>query len=92
MAQEARKVRTARDAVDAAFAVFSDFFDEATTKFVLLEGVEFITDANQWAVTIGFDTGRQRQQGFSYGAGIEPIREKRTIYLDGDAGTFVRMK
>ncbi len=90
MAQRAMKEMTAKEAVNAAFAIFNDFFRETAAQYVLLEGVEFHEDDNQWAVTIGFDIGRQRQ-GLMIGEGKEPIREKRTIYLDGDDGTFVRM-
>lgn len=84
----------AKEAIDAGFKVFNEIFSDVELKYVLLEGLEYDENANQWHVTIGFDAGRT---GFSEGLfpfadrGTQIIRETRELTLTGDTGLLVRM-
>ena len=92
MAEQLAPTLSAKEAVSAAFKVFDEFFDETEASVVLLEGVDFVEDRNQWAITIGFDIGVTKSSSIPMlAATFEPRREKRTIHINADTGEFVRM-
>lgn len=91
----------AKDAIDAGFKVFREFFSGTKLTHVLLEGLEYDYEEDQWTVTIGFDTGRIREtrEGLaSVAPGLagtkisEPLRDSREFLIKGADGSFVRMR
>lgn len=89
-----------REAISRGFELFEEFFvdkvqDNTLLDNILLEGVEFVETDGEWKIVIGFDYGRKKETTSSLGFGQttkEPIREKRSFFLKGKDGTFVRME
>lgn len=84
----------AKAAIKAAFDFFNEFFDGSSRSKVLLEGLEYIEEHNQWLVTIGFDVGREKETSSTLGFGQrtrEPIRETREFVIWAKDGRLVRM-
>jgi hypothetical protein len=83
---------TAKEAVKAAFREFHDFYEDTVASYVLLDGVRYDEERDEWVVTIGFDIGRTMSTNLGFfGDKREPSRERRTFYLDGDTGEFLRI-
>ena len=97
MSEVARSELDAKRAIRLAFDNFSEFFEFSPNKpkNVLLEGVEYNADIDEWDISIGFDIGRERttspQLSFLQST-REPLREVRVITLRGADGAFVRMR
>jgi len=84
---------TAKEAVKAAFKEFHEFYEDTAASYVLLDGVRYDDERGEWVVTIGFDIGRTQSTNFGLlGDKREPSRERRTFYLDGDTGDFLRIE
>ena len=91
MAQPAVEVFSAKEAIVRAREVFDDLFAGSAVRYVLLDGVEYLEDSDQWMITIGFDIGRQSTSGLGvFDPKKTPIREQRHIFLDAD-GNFIKM-
>jgi hypothetical protein len=91
----------AKEAVEAGFRHFKELFSDATDSRVLLEGLEFLREENQWRVTIGFDSSRKvLQHGkvphifAQLGMGDNksaPVREFRHFFLNANDGSLVKL-
>ena len=97
-----------RDAGSLGIQSFKEIMPEESSKRVLLEGLEYDTRTDLWAVTVGFDTTRLVPQVWPTTASIaanphisalgppygdkEIVREFRTLYLKASDGTFVKME
>ena len=91
-----------RDAGSWGIQSFKEIMPEESSKRVLLEGLEYDTRTDLWAVTVGFDTTRLVPQVWPTTASIaalgppygdkEIVREFRTLYLKASDGTFVKME
>lgn len=90
---------SAKKAIDAAFLFFREYVPQKEVRHSLLEGLSFDEYNGQWVVKIGFDLGRRRKVGSSILTTMnleqpleEPIREFRTLYINGRTGEFIRME
>jgi len=91
--QTAQNGLNAKNAIEIAFSQFREFFEGTSYRNLLLEGVEFFDDDQEWVVSIGFDIGRQKKTGSKFALfeeTTEPLREIRRIVL-GAGGQFLRM-
>jgi len=83
---------SAKDAVKAAFRAFGEFYEDTAASYVLLDGVRYDEERDEWVVTIGFDIGRKESTNLGLlGGTSQPKRERRNFYLDGDTGDFLRI-
>jgi len=83
---------SAKEAVKAAFKAFDEFYEDTAASYVLLDGVRYDEERDEWVVTIGFDIGRTLSTNIGLlGDKREPSRERRRFYLNGDTGDFLRI-
>lgn len=83
-----------KEAVTKAFEHFKELYADRTLRHLLLEGVRYEEQTNQWEVTIGFDIGREKTAGGQLSfldSKREPIREFRVVRLKADDGTFMEL-
>lgn len=90
---------SAKEAIDSAFAFFREHVPQNKVRHELLEALKFDEYEQKWVVQIGFDMGRRRRVGSPFPSHLnleqpleEPIREFRTIFIDGKTGKFKGME
>ena len=86
------------EAVRIAFEQFAKFYGEEKATSVLLEGVRYDGEHDEWEIAIGFDTDRE-QIVVSHPLLKTPerqvrtrVREARAFTLDAKTGAFREMR
>lgn len=93
---EDNAVTDAQSAIDKAFGYFDAYVQRAgTVSNVLLEMLKYDEERDRWGIGIGYDLGRQRvvtEGSAALGNKIaEPIRELRSIWIDGKDGRLLEI-
>ncbi len=81
-----------KDATKTAIDYFSQVFQNGY-KDLRLEEVELSDDERYWYITLGFDSPYQHMGALASAAiGGRPVREYKTIKIDGSTGKVLSIK